>query len=147
MCFNILRDALISMSDVIPIYDNHIHMNPHGKNIDALKEFQAAGGTGLTLVTLPCINISKGEDFSKSYEITYSLAKRARECTNLDINIAVGPHPAIILPLSKIYGLKFAEEIMMNGMYLAARDVSEQKACAIGEVGRPHFEVKGDILD
>lgn len=135
------------MSDVIPIYDNHIHMNPYGRNIDALKEFKAAGGTGLTLVTLPCVNISRSEDFSKSYKVTYSLAKKAHDCIDLDINIAVGPHPAIILPLSKIYGLKLAEEIMINGMYLAAQDVLEQKACAIGEVGRPHFEVKKDILD
>ena len=38
---------------VLPAYDNHLHLSPSGRNIEALKEFKAAGGTGLTLVTLP----------------------------------------------------------------------------------------------
>ena len=137
------------MSEKVPVYDNHIHMSPSGRNVDALKEFQAAGGTGLTLVTLPYkeVQISKGEDFACSYEITYGLAERARECTDLEINIAVGPYPVLIIPLADAYGLERAEEMLMKGMDDAARDVAEGRAVAIGEIGRPHFPVSQEIWD
>ena len=137
------------MSEKVPVYDNNIHMSPSGRNVDALREFQAAGGTGLTLVTLPYkeVQISKGEDFARSYEITYGLAERARECTDLEINIAVGPYPVLIIPLADAYGLERAEEMLMKGMDDAARDVAEGRAVAIGEIGRPHFPVSQEIWD
>lgn len=137
------------MAERIPVYDNHVHMNPYGRNVDALKEFEAAGGTGLTLVTLPYehIKISKGEDFRNSYEVTLSLADKARAATDLEINIAVGPYPVLILPLADQFGIEKAEEMMLKGMDIAAETVEEGKACAIGEIGRPHFEVSQDIED
>ena len=68
------------MSEKVPVYDNHIHMSPSGRNVDALREYEAAGGTGLTLVTLPYaeVQIHRGEDFAESYGITYGLARKAR---------------------------------------------------------------------
>lgn len=137
------------MSEKVPVYDNHIHMSPSGRNVDALREFQAAGGTGLTLVTLPYkeVTIADGADFSRSYEITYTLAERARGCTDLEINIAVGPYPVLIIPLAETYGLERAEEMLMKGMEDAARDVAEGRAVAIGEIGRPHFPVSQEIWD
>ncbi|MBQ8179049.1 MAG: TatD family hydrolase [Candidatus Methanomethylophilaceae archaeon] len=137
------------MSERVPVYDNHIHMSPSGRNVDALREFQAAGGTGLTLVTLPYeeVRIAHGDDFARSYEVTYSMADRAREATDLEINIAVGPYPVLILPLSEMYGLERAEEMMVEGMEAAARDVAEGRAVALGEIGRPHFPVSDEIWD
>jgi TatD-related deoxyribonuclease len=75
------------------------------------------------------------------------MADKAKEATDLEINIAVGPYPVLILPLSSHYGLESAEEMMMAGMDAAAKAVSEGKACAIGEIGRPHFEVPAEIWD
>ena len=137
------------MAEKVPVYDNHVHMDPAGRNVDALKEFEAAGGTGITLVTLPYrqVRIAKGEDFSRSYDIAFSLAEKARISTELEINIAVGPYPVLILPLSEHYGLEKAEEIMNEGMDEAAKLVAEGKACAIGEIGRPHFDVPKDIWE
>ncbi len=137
------------MSEGVPVYDNHVHMNPSGRNVDALREFEAAGGTGLTLVTLPHreVPITCGTDFARSYEVTYGLANKAREATDLEINIAVGPYPVLILHLAKAYGLERAEEIMLEGMEAAGRDVAEGRAVAIGEVGRPHFSVSQKIRD
>ena len=86
-------------------------------------------------------------DFARSYEITYALAERAREATKLEINIAVGPYPVLIVPLSEAYGLQRAEEMMVKGMEDAARDVAEGKAVALGEIGRPHFPVSQEIWD
>ncbi len=137
------------MSEGVLVYDNHVHMSPSGRNVDALREFEAAGGTGLTLVTLPHkeVPITCGADFAKSYEVTYGLVDRAREVTNLEINIAIGPYPVLILHLAKVYGLEKAEEIMLEGMETAGRDIAEGRAVAIGEIGRPHFSVSQEIRD
>lgn len=137
------------MSESVPVYDNHIHMSPSGRNVEALKEYQAAGGTGLTLVTLPYseVRIREGADFERSYQVTYGLAQRAREETDLEINIAVGPYPILLISLAEAYGLERAEEIMIEGMEDAARDVAEGRAVALGEIGRPHFPVSEKIWD
>ncbi len=137
------------MSEKVPVYDNHIHMSPSGRNVDALKEYQSLGGTGLTLVTLPHkeVPIRCGKDFGESYEITYALAKRAREETDLEINIAVGPYPILLMSLAEVHGLEKAEEMMIEGMEIAAKDISEGCACAIGEIGRPHFPVDTEIWE
>ena len=128
---------------VLPAYDNHLHMSPSGRNIDALREFKAAGGTGLTLVTLPYpeVMISEGSDFLRSYEITLSLAEKGREATGLDINVAVGPYPVLLIPLAERFGLDKAEKMLIRGMEDAASLVADGKANALGEIGRPHFPV------
>ena len=128
---------------VLPAYDNHLHMSPSGRNIDALREFKAAGGTGLTLVTLPYpeVMISEGSDFLRSYEITLSLAEKGREATGLDINVAVGPYPVLLIPLAERFGLDKAEKMLIRGMEDAATLVADGKANALGEIGRPHFPV------
>ncbi|MCQ2053300.1 MAG: TatD family hydrolase [archaeon] len=127
----------------LPIYDNHLHMSPSGHNIEALKEFEAAGGTGLTLVTLPYteVPITNGSDFIKSFKITLSLAESGRQRTNLKINVAVGPYPILLIPLMKHFGLEKAESMLMQGIEDAAKLVTNGKANAIGEIGRPHFPV------
>ena len=136
------------MKDV-PIYDNHIHLNPKGRNIEALKEFENAGGTGLTLVTLPYeeVHVSDADDFLRSFEITLSMAVRARECTKLKVNVAVGPYPILLIPLAERFGLDKAEKIMREGMKIAADLVASGRADAIGEIGRPHFDVPVEITE
>lgn len=145
----ILGLNLRGMAEQVPVYDNHIHMSPSGRNVEALKEFEAAGGTGLTLVTLPYpeVRITDGSDFSRSYEITYGLAAKAREETSLEINIAVGPYPVLLIHLAEAYGLEKAEEMMVRGMEDAGRAVAEGRAVAIGEIGRPHFPVSDEIRE
>ncbi len=137
------------MAEKVPVYDNHVHLSPSGRNVDALREFQAAGGTGLTLVTLPYreVPIACGEDFARSYQVTYGLAERAREATDLEINVAVGPYPVLILHLAEALGIERAEEVMLQGMEAAGRDVAEGRAVAIGEIGRPHFPVDTEVRE
>ena len=137
------------MSERVPVYDNHVHMSPSGRNVDALREFEAAGGTGLTLVTLPHreVPIREAADFARSYEVTFDLADKAREATELEINVAVGPYPVLLIRLAEEFGMSRAEEMMMEGMEAAGREVAEGRAVAIGEIGRPHFPVSEDIWD
>lgn len=137
------------MSERVPVYDNHVHMSPSGRNVDALREFEAVGGTGLTLVTLPHreVPIREAADFARSYEVTFDLADKAREATELEINVAVGPYPVLLIHLAEEFGMSRAEEMMMEGMEAAGREVAEGRAVAIGEIGRPHFPVSEDIWD
>ena len=137
------------MAGRIPIYDNHIHMSPSGRNVEAVLEYQAAGGTGFTLVTLPYaeVQIIEGKDFGRSFDITYRMASLAKDATDLEINVAVGPYPILLLGLAEKYGLQKASEIMVQGMEIAGDAVAEGKAQALGEVGRPHFPVSDDIWD
>ena len=134
---------------VLPAYDNHLHLSPSGRNIEALKEFKAAGGTGLTLVTLPYqeIIISEGSDFMKSFGITLSLAEKAKGMTDLKINVSVGPYPVLLIPLAERFGLEKAEKIMIQGMEHAASLVADGKANSLGEIGRPHFPVDDKIIE
>jgi TatD-related deoxyribonuclease len=147
--YNYIVRIISGVAEKIPIYDDHIHLSPSGRNIDALKEFESAGGTGLTLVTLPYaeVHISNADDFLKSYEITLSMADRARNVTKLEINVAVGPYPVLLLPLAERFGIEKAEKIMKGGMKAAAELVASGKAKAIGEIGRPHFDVPDNIME
>ena len=126
-----------------PVYDNHLHLSPSGRNVDAAKEYEKEGGTGMTLVTLPYPEapIASGEDFEKSFGITLSLAEKVRGCTHLKVNVAVGPYPLYLMWLAERVGLEKAEDIMVEGMEAAASMVAEGKANALGEIGRPHFPV------
>ena len=75
------------------------------------------------------------------------LAAKAREATDLEINIAVGPYPILLMSLAEEFGLEKAEEMMVQGMEDAGKAVQEGKAVAIGEIGRPHFECSPEIWD
>lgn len=132
----------------LPIYDDHLHLSPSGRNIDALREFRAEGGTGLTLVTLPYpeVRIDDAEDFRKAFDITVGFASKGRDL-GLRIHTAVGPYPILLMHLEERFGLERAESIMMKGMDIAADYVSDGRADLIGEVGRPHFDAPVEIVD
>ncbi len=132
----------------LPLYDDHLHLSPSGRGIDALREFRAAGGTGLTLVTLPYpeVRISSGEDFRRSFSITASFARQAREL-GLLVHPAVGPYPVLMIGLAEQLGLERAEAVMTEGMDIAAGMVASGEADLIGEVGRPHFPCDPSIVE
>ena len=132
----------------LPIYDDHFHVSPSGLNVEAMKQFKAAGGTGMTLVTLPYseVPIICGEDFRRSFEITVRYAEMGREL-GLKVNCAIGPYPILVVPLAAHYGMEKAEEILMKGMDIAHEMIVSGKAQLMGEVGRPHFETDQIFFD
>ncbi|MBO4763323.1 MAG: TatD family hydrolase [Candidatus Methanomethylophilaceae archaeon] len=133
---------------VLPLYDDHFHVSPSGLNVEAMKQFKAAGGTGMTLVTLPYseVQITCGEDFRRSFEITVRYAEMGREL-GLKINCAIGPYPILLIPLAEHYGMEKAEQILMEGMDIAHEMITSGKAQLMGEVGRPHFEADQKYFD
>jgi TatD-related deoxyribonuclease len=131
-----------------PVLDNHIHLQPSGKNVEALREFSNAGGTHVVLSQLPYdeIQIKEEKDFRASYQITLDIAERARKETDVGVFVSVGPYPVLLIDLAEKHGLSKATDIMKAGMDTAGKLVEEGKAIAIGEIGRPHFPVSPEIL-
>jgi TatD-related deoxyribonuclease len=131
----------------LPILDNHVHLQPEGHNVEAVKEFERAGGTHLILSHLPYgeVMVRSAADFPLSYDITLRLAERCRQETKVGIDVTVGPYPVLLISLSEEHGLEKAIGIMRAGMESAQRLVLDGKAVGIGEVGRPHFPVSAEI--
>ena len=133
----------------VPILDNHVHLEPRrGRNVDAVRDFERQGGTHIIVSHQPYeeARVSSSEDFRKSFDITVSMVDRINSETNVKAYATVGPYPVELLRLEKKLGLEKGREVMMGGMDLAADYVREGKAIAIGEVGRPHFDVSDLVL-
>jgi TatD-related deoxyribonuclease len=133
----------------LPILDNHMHLHPKGRNVEAAKDFFKAGGTHLILSHMPyeMVPVTEAKHFAESYRITLDLAQAVREATDLGVDVTVGAYPVLLLGLAERHGLSRAKEIMMEGMEAAQALVLERKAVAIGEMGRPHFPVPDDIWE
>ncbi|HEY3421058.1 MAG TPA: TatD family hydrolase [Methanomassiliicoccales archaeon] len=132
-----------------PIMDNHLHLQPRGRNVEAIKEFEKAGGTHAILSHMPYdeLPITNGADFERSYRITMDTAERCNRDSKVKVFVTLGPYPVLLIDLAKTHGIGPATQMMKEGMESAARLVREGKAIAIGEVGRPHFEVPSDIME
>jgi TatD-related deoxyribonuclease len=132
-----------------PIMDDHIHLQPNGQHVEAVKEFQKAGGTHLIVTHLPHkgYRISKPEDWKAQFDVTVQLAERARKETEVTVFVVIGPYPVQLIRMSEHMPLENGVEIMMQGMDIAAEYVIEGKAIALGEIGRPHFSVSKEIIE
>ncbi len=136
---------------MIPITDNHIHLDHRGKGIAAAKEFARAGGTHIILVSKPSwtvgIDVTKPDDFRPVFKETIDIV---REINRSDIGVVafpvLGVHPAEITRLTERVGLKQAEELMIGGLEIAQKFVLENEAIAI-KTGRPHYEVSESVWD
>ena len=130
------------------ILDNHMHLRRDGRYIEAVKEFKKAGGTHLILCHMPMVGeVLRNKSYMPSYQKTLDMAEEVSDATNIKIFVTVGPYPADYIALSKKFGREKAKEIMFKGMEEARHLCNEGKAIAIGEIGRPHFEVDKQAWD
>ncbi len=132
---------------MIPIMDNHMHLQLKGANVEAAKKFRKAGGTHLIISHMPYdeFPVTVEKNFKRTFERTLRIADMVRKETELKVFATLGPYPVELLPLAESVGLSDAVEIMKSGMDLAAEYVREGKAIAMGEIGRPHFSVSDEI--
>lgn len=100
------------------------------------------------LIALPPPEMSDLDTyFLRMFEEGASLRDGALSSTQLDVLLAVGPYPVTMVEMAERVGLEEAERRMMDAAELAGRFVSEGRADAIGEVGRPHFKVPGELME
>jgi len=139
-----------------PILDNHFHLNRNGRYLDAAKEFKNAGGTSVVLVHCPDFSAPPTTKLGhrKSYQNTINMAESVRKEVGLGVRVVLGPHPAAFAHQF----IKWVEEDGNQGRGKAIQNYRdsideavkfyhEGKAHAIGEVGRPHWEVSDEIWD
>jgi len=131
----------------IPITDNHMHIDPRARGLEAVKEFKNSGGTHIILVTKPSwslgINVKKPEDYLAVFDETVDLASKIKD---FDVRAfpVLGVHPAEISRLLERMDLSEVIGIMKGGLELAAKYVDKGFAVGI-KSGRPHYPVSDDV--
>ena len=129
------------------LFDNHLHLRRDGRFLDAVREFQNAGGTHFILCQYPMPDlVMKEKSYKACYQETLHMAEEIRAVVEIGVFVVVGPYPVDILPLQEKFGRETAITIMRKGIEQAAALCKEQKCIAIGEIGRPHFPVDQQIL-
>lgn len=137
-----------SGNTMMPIFDNHLHLQRKGKCVEAIKEFKRAGGTHVVICQHPMVHkVIEDKQYSRAYKETLDIASDVRSQVDVGVFVTVGPYPVDYLHLRKEFGRKEAMQIMRRGMDEAAALCSEGECVAIGEIGRPHFSVDEETMD
>jgi TatD-related deoxyribonuclease len=73
-------------------FDNHLHLRREGRFLDAIREFQNAGGTHFNLCQYPMTDIVlKEKSYRSCYEETIRMAEEIRTITRVGVFVVVGP--------------------------------------------------------
>ncbi|MDA1167903.1 MAG: TatD family hydrolase [archaeon] len=137
-----------------PILDNHFHLNRSGLCIHAAKEFEKAGWTHIVLVHCPDFSSppTTKQGHIETYQDTIDIAAEVRNATDLHVRVVLGPHPAAFAHQFEKWvardgeeGKERAIENYRHSIDAALDFVQEGQAHAIGEVGRPHWNVSEEI--
>jgi TatD-related deoxyribonuclease len=134
----------------IPATDNHIHVDPiNGEGpLKVAKKFLGSGGTVMIIPNKPTWTVSLNCDFREAMELVIKYVDEINHDTEVKAFAVVGVHPAELNHLLK-KGISIfkAENLMMEGLKTAQELVMDDKAVAIGEIGRPHYPVSSEELD
>lgn len=130
------------------IFDNHLHLRRNGLFSNAIRDFKKAGGTHFVLCQLPMTNlVIRDKSYRSCYQETLKMAEEIRSNIEVGVFVSVGPYPVDYLKLKEVFGREYTIKIMKDGIDLAADLCNEQKCIAIGEIGRPHFQVDKQTLN
>ena len=137
------------MPVTIPITDNHMHIDPRARGLEAVKEFKNSGGTHIVLVTKPSwslgVIVKKTEDYIMVFDETVEIASKIKEI-GVGAFPVLGVHPAEISKLTDYMELQEATEIMKKGLEVASGYV--EKGLAVGiKSGRPHYPVDAEVWE
>jgi TatD-related deoxyribonuclease len=136
--------------DKFPATDNHIHVDPiNGEGpINIALKFQRSGGTAMIIPNKPTWTVGEGCTHQEAMERAVQYVDQINRKTEVKAYAVVGAHPA---ELSRIInsGISFSdgEKIMQEALEFAQKMVLDGKAVAIGEVGRPHYEVSAEEME
>ena len=136
--------------DRIPVTDNHIHVDPlNGEGpIDVANKFHRAGGNFMIVPNKPTWTVNENSTFQDAMELVIKYVECINKETDVKAFAVVGAHPAELSRRVKAgMDIDDAELLMQNALKIAQKLVLEGKAVAIGEVGRPHYEVSPQELE
>ncbi|KZX16001.1 TatD related DNase [Methanobrevibacter cuticularis] len=135
---------MIANPNEIPITDNHIHVDPiNGKGpVKIAKEFYNAGGRVMIIPNKPSWTFGEPFNFKKAMDLVIHYTEEIIQNTPVKAYAICGVHPS---ELSKLVetgtSLENSFEMIKEGLEYSQKLVEEKKAIAIGEIGRPHYEV------
>lgn len=135
-----------------PVLDNHLHLDPLvGRNLAAVEEFAAQGGTHLLVVNKPSwmldVEVDERADFREAFDLTVEAVADASEILDGRAWPVLGVHPALISQLtSRGYKPAEARDLMKAGLEVAAEYVADGAALAL-KSGRPHYDVGDPLWD
>lgn len=136
--------------DSIPITDNHIHVDPfNGEgSLKVAQKFARSGGKRMIIPNKPSWTFGEPFNFEKAMEMVLKYVKEINDNSEIQAYAVVGLHPA---ELSRLVdsgkNLETAGDMIKAGLDYAQQLVMEGKAIAIGEIGRPHYEVSEEEWD
>ncbi|PSG98163.1 metal-dependent hydrolase [Thermoplasmatales archaeon SW_10_69_26] len=134
----------------LPILDDHMHLSPDGKGVEAVKEFERAGGTHLVVIHKPADGLPPTTvgGHRGLMEQTITLAEEAEQVTDVETYVSLGPHPAeFTKSLDGDRDIDEAAEAYQAGLEAAEDLLSRDRVVALGEIGRPHYEVPDDVWE
>ncbi len=136
--------------DDIPVTDNHIHVDPlNGEGpIKIANIFHRAGGSFMIVPNKPTWTVSEDCSFQEAMELVIKYVEEINNVTDVTAFAVVGAHPAELSRRIKAgIDIENAELLMRNALKTAQMLVLEGKAVAIGEIGRPHYDVSLQELE
>jgi TatD-related deoxyribonuclease len=131
-----------------PIWDTHLHLDLEARGISAAQDFSNAGGTHICLVHKPSFPSrlpQSIEQVDQAYRKTLDLAAMVRERIEIDVRVILGPHPVVWEKQIHTLGMERSSQLHLDSVELALNYCAEGKAVALGEVGRPHYQVTEEI--
>lgn len=133
----------------LPVVDHHCHLSPTGEGIGAARRFRDAGGTHLFLTTQNYTGapISSLAGYRAQYETTEQLAHRIESELGVRVYPVIAPYPVDLVAQVEKLGAPAAIGLQSEALELAGRWVEDQRAVALGEVGRPHFPVPAGLSE
>ncbi len=136
--------------DKIPVTDNHIHVDPiNGEGpVETANKFFRAGGSCMIIPNKPTWTVGPNCSFKESMELVIKYVDEINSETDVKAFAVVGAHPAELSRMIRSGKDVEESELLMKGAIENAQKlVLDGKAVAIGEVGRPHYDVSPDELD
>lgn len=129
----------------IPITDNHIHIDQfNGQGPIAIaKQFYNAGGRVMMIPNKPAWTFGEPENFKKAMDLCIRYCDEIKNNTNVKAFPIVGIHPMEyrkLIEKGKTYEEAF--NIVKDGLNYGGELIKNQKAIAIGEIGRPHYPIE-----
>lgn len=133
-----------------PVLDNHCHLDRRGEFLGAVRAFWDAGGTHLNVVHKPDFSSlpKDGAAYRAALGDTCAIVDDIHASTEVRAFATVAPHPVdLVKHVEDGLSLQAAEDLVREGLEASARLVAEGRAVAIGEVGRPHFDVPDELME
>lgn len=133
-----------------PVLDNHCHLDRRAEYMGAVRAFWKAGGTHLNVVHKPDFS-ALPKDRAAYYAAlvaTCDMVGEINSDTRVTAFATVSPHPVdLVRHVDDGLSVVEAETLVRDGIDGSAQLVEEGRAVALGEVGRPHFDVAGEVMD